>query len=115
MSKKPPSIPEIRRAMYNEYSSDPIVVARAQKFLVNSFKRSIKNLEAYRKKEAAARAKAEANEANIVAMLSTRLPPARAPTRAEITNLVGGANALLKVAGKNNGSYYKNGRRHFPG
>jgi len=88
-----------RRLTFQSVLGTPAQKRVAKKKLETALKNAIANL---------------MNEREAMRTLTRGLPPARALTRAEITNLVGGANALLKVAGKNNGSYYKNGRRYFP-
>jgi len=55
------------------------------------------NLAAYRKKEAAARGKAEANEANIVAILSAGLPTPRPLSRAQKAEINKTAKAVFSI------------------
>lgn len=73
--------------------------ANAKRKLSNAFKQAIKNLAEYRKKEAAARAKANANaraanELAVATVLSAGLPPL---SRAQTAARNNGAKALMKI------------------
>jgi hypothetical protein len=71
--------------------------ANAKRQLSNAFKQAIKNLAEYRKKEAAARARAEANEASIVAILSAGLPTPRPLSRAQKAEVNKTARAVFSI------------------